>query len=126
MRICIEKCPEFRATDSARTSFGAAADTPLFLATLIPHHDFLHGCDTDVSRCINKKLEEEGPLLRKHLVTFSARGGDAAGQRSEQYLWQFLEEISSVATALSPQAVFNQKCASGRMLLLLTGALSTH
>ena len=122
MRIIIDDCAEFTATDGAPTSFSVSAQTPLYLATLIPHHDFLHGCDTDVSRCVNKRLEDDGPQLRKHLVAFTGQGVDGARERSEQYLWQFLEEIASVATPLSPQEVFNRTYATGRLLLLLTDA----
>jgi hypothetical protein len=119
MRLCIEKCPEFSANVGAPTSFRVSADTPLYLATLIPDHDFQLGCDTDVSRCINKKLEEDGPQLRKHLQAFVAHEGDVARERSEQYLWQFLEDITSVATKISPQEVFNRRCENGSLLLLV-------
>lgn len=126
MRICIDKCQEFQADGGAATSFSAPAHTPLFLATLIPHHDFQHGCDTDISRCINKKLEEDGPQLRMHLRAFAGQAGDVARERSERYLTAFLEEIAGVATELSPQEVFNRRCAAGTVLLLLTDALSKH
>ena len=120
MRLFIEKCPEFSADMGAPTSFRVPAETPLYLATLIPDHDFQLGCDTDVSRCINKKLEEDGPQLRKHLQAFdTVHEGDDARERSEQYLWHFLEDIASVATRISPQGVFNRRCENGSLLLLV-------
>ena len=125
MRLCIDKCPEFThcaaasAAAAAPTAFSVAADTPLFLATLIPDHDFQLGCDTDVSRCINKRLEEDGPQLRKQLQAFVGPGDDAARERAGEYLWQLLEEIEKIATKLSPQEVFSRSCDNGRVLLLI-------
>ena len=121
MRLCIDKCPEFVrcAAAGAPSQFSVSADTPLFLATLIPDHDFQLGCDTDVSRSINKRLEEDGPQLRRQLAAFAATGDDTARGRAEAYLWQLLEEIEKIATKLSPQEVFKQRCATGRVLLLI-------
>jgi hypothetical protein len=53
------------------------------------------------------------------LITFAGQEVDTVRDASAQYLWQFLEEISSVATRLSPQEVFNRKTAAGRVLLLV-------
>jgi hypothetical protein len=123
MRLCIDKCPEFCPTPGAQTSFSVSPGTPLFLATLIPDHDFQLGCDTDVSRCINKRLEEDGRQLRRHLEAFTVVGDDdkcvRARESAEQYLWQLLLELESIATALSPQEVFNRRRAVGRLLLLV-------
>ncbi len=76
-----------------------------------------------MSRCINKRLEEDGRQLRMHLEAYAALGDNDACARAresaEQYLWQLLEEVESVATALSPQEVFNRSRAAGRLLLLV-------
>lgn len=76
-----------------------------------------------MSRCVNKRLEEDGRQLRKHLELFTVSGDDDVCVRARvsagQYLWQFLEEIQSVATILSPQEVFNRRRAASRLLLLV-------
>jgi hypothetical protein len=123
MKLCIEKCPEFTAAPQAQTSFSVPPDTPLFLASLIPDHDFQLGCDTEVSRCINKKLEQDGRQLRKHLEAFSAPADDdvrgRARESAELYLWELLEDCASKSTTLSPQEVFNRQRSAGRLLLLV-------